>query len=50
VPAAIHAVEDEHDTLVRTLLSAPIGLGDGWIDQPAPFQRSTSVSVRPAAV
>jgi hypothetical protein len=41
-PAAVQEVTDGHDTPCKLLCTAPVGLGEGWMDQRAPFQRSTS--------
>ena len=48
-----------HDTAFSAVPFAPVGVGVCWIDQPTPFQRSTSadddeavglVGVKPTAV
>src|ERR1700730_2292988 len=42
-PTAVQAVAAVHDTPIRKLPVAPVGLGVGWIAQLLPFQRSASV-------
>jgi hypothetical protein len=49
-PTAVHAVLLVHETPLRTLAAVLLALGLDWISQLRPFQRSTSVRTRPAAV
>ncbi len=43
LPAAVQAVADVHDTPLRLLPWAPLGLGVAWMAQLVPFHRSASV-------
>jgi hypothetical protein len=42
-PTAVQAVAEVHETLDRTLSSAPGWSGVGWMDQEVPFQISARV-------
>ena len=42
-PTAVQAEAEAHDTELRELKALPGGLGEGWIVQLVPFQRSTRV-------
>jgi hypothetical protein len=39
----MHDIAEVHDTPLKPLSWACLGVGEGWIDQRDPFQRSTSV-------
>jgi hypothetical protein len=43
----VQAVAEVHDTPLRTLRVAAVGLGVGWIAQEVPFHRSARVKVVP---
>ena len=47
-PVAVQTVLVVHDTPLRALSLAPVGLGVLWIVQLAPFQLSASVAIVPA--
>jgi hypothetical protein len=44
LPTAVHARDELQETAVSALAFAPTGVGARWIDQRAPFQRSTSAA------
>jgi hypothetical protein len=49
-PAAVQEVADGHDTPCKTLCSAPVGLGVGWMAQRVPFHCSASVPPPPGVL
>ncbi len=45
LPTAVQAVGVEHDTPLRELAIAPVGLLGAWTDHAVPFQRAAKVTV-----
>jgi predicted secreted protein len=50
LPTAVQAVAEVHETALRMLPVAPVGLGTASIDQLVPFQRSASITCLPVAL
>jgi hypothetical protein len=49
-PAAVHLIDDAHDTLSRWLDLAPVGAGGSWIDHSVPFHLSAKGTGFPGLV